>query len=48
MAYVEDIFDDNDFFVGVVDTPNEGIDQHKKREDLKKIIDKGQGTLIRA
>ena len=48
MAYVEDIFDDNDFFGGVVDTPNEGIDQHKKREDLKKIIDKGQGTLIRA
>ena len=48
MADVEDIFDDNDFFGGVVHTPNEGIDQHKKREDLKKIIDKGQGTLIRA
>ena len=48
MAGVEDIFDDNEFFGGAADTPNEGIDQHKKREDLKKVIDKVQDTFIRA
>ena len=32
MADVGDILDDNDFFDDVVDTPKEGIDQHRKRE----------------
>ena len=36
MASVEDVLND------VVDTPEEGIEQHKKREELKSIIDKGK------
>ena len=38
---VEDIFD-NDFLGNIVDTPKEGIEQHKKREYLKSVIDKGK------
>ena len=30
------------FFGDIVDTPKEGIGQHKKRECLKSVIDKGQ------
>ena len=41
MTDVEDIFD-NEFIGGIVDTPKEGIEQHKKREYLKSIIDKGK------
>ena len=41
MTDVEDIFD-NDFFGDIVDTPKEGIEQHKKREYLKSVIDKGK------
>ena len=32
----------NEFFGNVVDTPKEGIVQHKKREELKSVIDKGK------
>ena len=42
MADVGDILNDDDFFVNVVDTPKEGTEQHKKREELKSIIDKGK------
>ena len=34
MASVGDILIDNGFFGDVVDTPKEGIEQHKKRECL--------------
>ena len=34
MANVGDILNDNEFF-NVADTPKEGVDQHKKREELK-------------
>ena len=42
MAGVEDILNDNEFFNDVIDTPKEGIEQHKKREELSSIIDKGK------
>ena len=32
MADVENILNDDDFFGDSVDTPKEGIEQHKKRE----------------
>ena len=41
MTDVEDIFD-NDFFGDIADTPKEGIEQHKKREYLQSVIDKGK------
>ena len=41
MTDVEDIFD-NDFFGDIVDTPKEGIEQLKKREYLKSVLDKGK------
>ena len=41
MADVEDILN-NEFFNDVVDTPEEATEQHKKREELKSIIDKGR------
>ena len=40
MAIVEDILNDDEFFVDAVNTPKEGIEQHKKREELKRAIDK--------
>ena len=40
MADVGDILNDDEFFGDVVGTPKEGTDQHKKREELKSIIDK--------
>ena len=42
MADVGDILNDNEFFGDVVGTPKEGIEQHKKREELKSVIDKGK------
>ena len=39
---VGDILNDDEFFGDVVDTQKEGIEQHKKREELKSIIDKGK------
>ena len=41
MADAEDILND-EFFGDVVDTPKEDIEQHKKWEELKGIIDKGK------
>ena len=45
MTDVGDIFDD-DFFGDIVDTPKEGIEQHKKRECLKSVIDRGKAHLL--
>ena len=45
MTDVGDIFDD-DFLGDIVDTPKEGIEQHKKRKCLKSAIDKGKGHLL--
>ena len=46
MADVENILNDDDFFGDIVDTPKEGIEQHKKRECLKGTIDKGKAYLL--
>ena len=46
MADVENILNDDEFFGDIVDTPKEGIEQHKKRECLKSVIDKGNGHLL--
>ena len=46
MADVGDILNDDDFFGDVVDTPKEGIEQHKKWEYLKSVIDKGKAHLL--
>ena len=42
MVGVGDIWNDDDFFGDVFDTPGEGTEQHKKREELKSIIGKGK------
>ena len=42
MAGVGDILNDDEFFGDVVDTPEEGTEQHKNREKLKSIIGKGR------
>ena len=42
MADVGDILKNDEFFRDVVDTPKKGTEQHKKREELKGIIDKGK------
>ena len=46
MADVGDILNNNEFFGDVADTPMEGTDQHKKREGLKSVIDKGKVHLL--
>ena len=46
MADVGDILNDDDFFGDVVDTPKEGTEQHKKREELNGVIDKGKVHLL--
>ena len=46
MADVENILNDDDFFGDSVDTPKEGIEQHRKRECLKSIISKGKAYLL--
>ena len=46
IADAEDILNDDDFFGDAVDTPKEGIEQHKKREELKSAIDKGKAHLL--
>ena len=38
MADVENILNDNDFFGDTVDTPKDGIEQHKKQECLKSVV----------
>ena len=46
MADVGDILNDDEFFGDVADTPKEGIGQHKKREELRSVIDKGKVYLL--
>ena len=46
MADVENILNDDEFFGEIVDTPKEGIVQHKKRECLKSVIDSGKAYLL--
>ena len=46
MADVGDILNDDDFFGDVVDTPKEGIEQHRKRECLKDVISMGKAHLL--
>ena len=46
MANVGDKLNDNEFFGDVVDTPKEDIEQHKKQEELKSVIDKGKAHLL--
>ena len=42
MINVENMLNDDEFFGDIVDTPKEGIEQHKKWECLKGAIDKGK------
>ena len=46
MDDVENISNDDDFFGDIVATPKEGIEQNKKRECLKSVIDKGKAHLL--
>ena len=42
MADAGNILNDNKFFRDILDTTKEGIEQHKKQEELKDAIDKGR------
>ena len=42
IASVENILNDDEFFGDIVDTPKEGIEEHKKRKCLKSFIDRGK------
>ena len=46
MDGVENILNDDKFLGDIVDTPKEGIEQHKKRECLNSVIDKGKAHLL--
>ena len=46
MNGVGDILNDNEFFGDIADTPKEGIEQHKKGECLKNVIDRGKAYLL--
>ena len=46
MADVGNILNDDDFFGDTVDTPKEGIEQHRKRECLKSVISKCKAYLL--
>ena len=37
----QSILNDDEFFGDTVDTPKEGIEQHRKREYLKSVTSKG-------
>ena len=41
MADIGHILNDDDFFGDIVDTPKEGIEKHKKWQELKNAVDKG-------
>ena len=43
---VGSMLNDDDFFGDIVDTPKEGIEQHRKREWLKSVIDRGKTYLL--
>ena len=46
MADIGKILNNDDSFGDVVDTPKEDIEQHKKQECLKCLIDKGKSHLF--
>ena len=46
MTDVGDILNDDEFFGDIVDTPKESIVQHKKRECLKNVIDRGKAYFL--
>ena len=46
MDDVENILNGDDFFGDTVDTPKEGIEQHRKWECLKSVISKGKVYLL--
>ena len=46
MTDFENISNDDNFLRDTADTPKEGIEQHKKREELKSAIDKGKVHLL--
>ena len=46
MANVENTWNDDNFSGDTVDTPKEGIAQHKKQERLKSVISKGTVYLL--
>ena len=46
MADVRDILNDDEFFGDAVDTPKEGVEQHKKQGCLKSFMDKGKVHLL--
>ena len=45
-ADVGNILNEDDFFGDAVDTPKEGLEEHKKRECLKSVIGKGKAHLL--
>ena len=46
MTDVGDILNDDEFFGDIVDSPKEGIEQHKKRECLNSVVGKGKAHLL--
>ena len=46
IADVENISNDDEFFGDIVDTPKEGIYQHRKRGCLKSAIGSGKAYLL--
>ena len=42
MADVESILNEDEFFSDTVDTPKEGVEQHRKRKYLNGVIRKGR------
>ena len=46
MVDVENILNNDEFFGDTVDTPKQGIEQHRKRECLKSVIGKGKAYLL--
>ena len=46
MADIENILNDDEFFGDAVNTPKEGIQQHRKQECLKSVISKGKAYSL--
>ena len=42
MADIGDKLNDDQFFGDIIDTPKEGTEKYKKREELKNAVDKGK------
>ena len=40
------MLNDNEFFGDIIDTPKEGIEQYKKRECLKNVMDRSKAYLL--